>query len=216
MKNYRTVIGLHECEIEEKKSIFIGLVKQVRSEEEANEFINETRKKHPDSRHCVYAYVLGENGQMARYSDDKEPKGTAGLPVLDIINKNELKNTCVIVVRYFGGTLLGASLLTRTYAKAASCAVNGARKVEVVIGYSFKAKVSYEIYSRLTHYIEEEKIQVVNTEFTDEVIISIVTIKDASSMMEDLKNRANGKIEFTKEESDYYYIDEEGILSNIY
>ena len=107
MKEYKTVEKENNDEFIEKKSRFIGYIKPVKTQEEAVEFINSIKSRHWDATHNVYAYVLRENN-IQRYSDDGEPSGTAGVPVLDVLLKNELVDVCVVVTRYFGGTMLGA------------------------------------------------------------------------------------------------------------
>ena len=114
MESYVTIHHYGSFEYEDRKSIFIGEAFPVTSEEEALAFIDSIKKKYPDARHHVYAYLVRDNSIM-RFSDDGEPQGTAGMPVLDIIRKNGLTDTVIVVTRYFGGTLLGAGLLTRSY-----------------------------------------------------------------------------------------------------
>ena len=122
MKEYKTVEFENSDEFIEKKSKFIGYVKPVKTQEEATEFINKIKSKHWDATHNVYAYVLQENN-IQRYSDDGEPSGTAGVPVLDVILKSNLVDVCVVVTRYFGGTLLGAGGLVRAYSHGSKIAV---------------------------------------------------------------------------------------------
>lgn len=125
---YITINEEKETSIIEKKSEFISHIKRVNSEEEAKTYIEEIRSKYRDARHNCYAYIIGEKEEIQRYSDDKEPQGTAGLPILDVLKKNDLKDVCLIVTRYFGGILLGASGLTRAYAKSASEVVSISKK----------------------------------------------------------------------------------------
>ena len=115
-KDYKTVAREASDEFVEKRSRFIGYVKPVKTEEEAVAFINQKRSEHWDARHNVYAYSLRE-GNIKRYSDDGEPSGTAGMPVLDVIVKNEIYDVCVVVTRYFGGVLLGTGGLVRAYSQ---------------------------------------------------------------------------------------------------
>ncbi|MBQ1830507.1 MAG: YigZ family protein, partial [Ruminococcus sp.] len=121
-KDYKTVAREASDEFVEKRSRFIGYVKPVKTEEEAVAFINQKRSEHWDARHNVYAYSLRE-GNIKRYSDDGEPSGTAGMPVLDVIVKNEIYDVCVVVTRYFGGVLLGTGGLVRAYSQGSKIAL---------------------------------------------------------------------------------------------
>ena len=119
MKEYKTIIEDGTGEYVEKKSRFIGYVRHVENEEEADAFILEIKKKHYDARHNCSAYIVGEEKEILRFSDDGEPGGTAGKPILEVITGNELHNVCIVVTRYFGGTLLGTGGLVRSYTEAA-------------------------------------------------------------------------------------------------
>ena len=134
MESYTTVEHSSVFEYEDRKSVFIGECIPVSSEDEAQAFISRVKKKYSDARHHVYAYVLRENSIM-RFSDDREPQGTAGMPVLDAIRKNGCTDTAIVVIRYFGGTLLGTGGLVRAYSSAAIGALNAA---EII---------TYDIYS---------------------------------------------------------------------
>ena len=126
--DYKTVKIESSDEFTEKRSRFIGYVKPVKTEAEATEFINSIRSKHWDARHNVYAYSLRE-GNIKRYSDDGEPSGTAGMPVLDVITKNEVYDVCVVVTRYFGGVLLGTGGLVRAYSQGSKIALEAGQVV---------------------------------------------------------------------------------------
>lgn len=148
---YTTVRERATAEFEEKRSIFIGHAMHVTSEEEATAFIKEIKKEHRDATHNVFAYILGD-GTVARYSDDGEPQGTAGMPALEALRKNGVTDVCVVVTRYFGGTLLGAGGLIRAYSHAATIAVEAAGiityepydEISLVCGYS-----EYQKYAAL-------------------------------------------------------------------
>jgi len=137
------------AELVEKKSVFIGYAPPVESEEEAIEFIKAIKKKHADARHNVYAYMLNGGG-IARYSDDGEPQGTAGVPVLDIIRKGGFCDAVIVVTRYFGGILLGAGGLVRAYSAAARMAVEAAGIVTYDLFTEFSLTVSYNDHGKLT------------------------------------------------------------------
>lgn len=134
---YTTVAQRAQAEFEEKRSVFIGYATHIDNEEEAAIFVKEIKKEHRDATHCVFAYLLGD-GTVARYSDDGEPQGTAGMPTLEAIRKNGVTDVCVAVVRYFGGTLLGAGGLIRAYSHAATIAIDAA------------GIITYEPYDEIT------------------------------------------------------------------
>ena len=146
---YKRIITGGSGEIEEKKSRFIATISAVASEEEAAEFIKSIKKKYYDARHNCYAYIVGENGEIKRSSDDGEPGGSAGRPMLDIIEGENIRNVCVVVTRYFGGTLLGVGGLIRAYQGAvkeglAACEVREMKpllRVRAVISYADVNKV---------------------------------------------------------------------------
>ena len=156
-KDYKTVAREASDEFVEKRSRFIGYVKPVKTEEEAVAFINQKRSEHWDARHNVYAYSLRE-GNIKRYSDDGEPSGTAGMPVLDVIVKNEIYDVCVVVTRYFGGVLLGTGGLVRAYSQGSKIALESGGIVlmqscslcGVSCSYNRYGKVSYGCILRLT------------------------------------------------------------------
>ena len=150
--SYKTINGFGTAEIVEKRSRFIASVKPVTDEKEAEEYINLLRKEYWDARHNVYAYILRNNNIM-RYSDDGEPAGTAGVPVLDILKKEELTDLIVVVTRYFGGILLGTGGLVHAYSKAAKAGLEAAgiktrvlcRKILIKCDYNLLGKVQYEV-----------------------------------------------------------------------
>lgn len=150
-KTYTTLEREASAEFTEKKSVFIGYACPVKSEKEAIEFIARIRKKHSDARHNCYAYQLNGGG-IARYSDDGEPQGTAGVPILDVIKKSGADDCCVVVTRYFGGILLGTGGLVRAYANGAKIALDAAHivtyesytELRVVCDYAAYQKLDYE------------------------------------------------------------------------
>ena len=127
-KLYITIKGRAEARFEEKKSVFIGYASHVESEEEALSFVKEIKEKHKDATHNCYGYVM-KNGILCRYSDDGEPQGTAGKPILDMLKKSGVDDVCVVVTRYFGGTLLGTGGLVHAYSLGAKMAVEAAGKI---------------------------------------------------------------------------------------
>lgn len=166
--SYLTVEKSAVCEFVEKKSKFIGYVKPVVSENDAWNFINDVRAKHWNARHNVYAYIVRGNN-VSRYSDDEEPHGTAGLPVLDVIKKSNLTNVAVVVTRYFGGILLGTGGLVRAYSHAAFLALDCAKIIEMCQGYDCNLVCDYNQYGKMLNIISECDGVVDNSEFLQDV-----------------------------------------------
>ncbi|EOD00698.1 YigZ family protein [Caldisalinibacter kiritimatiensis] len=146
---YRTIHEYGSDEVIINKSRFIGYAKPISSEEEAIKFIEEIRTKHRDATHNVYAYVYGENSNIQRYSDDGEPSGTAGIPVLEVIKKEDLRNVAVVVTRYFGGVKLGAGGLVRAYIKGAKIGLEAAKIAEKVLYKKIKIRIDYTLYGKV-------------------------------------------------------------------
>lgn len=144
---YTTVEREASAEFEERRSVFIGYAKPVKTAEEAMEFVKQKKREHMDATHNVFAYIL-EDGRIAKYSDDGEPQGTAGMPVLDTIRKNNVDGVCVVVTRYFGGILLGAGGLVRAYSHAAKLALDAAN----IITYE-----KYGVFSLVCGYSDYQK-----------------------------------------------------------
>ncbi len=171
LDEYTTILNRAEAELVEKKSRFIATVSPVSSEEEARAFIAEMRKKYWDASHNVFAYQIGERNEIQRSSDDGEPQGTAGKPVLDVLIGGDIKNTAVVVTRYFGGTLLGTGGLVRAYGRSAKLGIEeaGAAQVKhykecsVVTDYTTAGKIQYEITKG--EYILKDTIYTDTVEF---------------------------------------------------
>nr|MBE6545599.1 YigZ family protein [Oscillospiraceae bacterium] len=149
MQSYITVKNSSHFEYEDRKSVFIGQAHPVSTEAEAIAFIESVKKRYPDARHHVYAYVLRENSAM-RFTDDHEPQGTAGMPVLDIIRKNGCTDVVIVVTRYFGGTLLGTGGLVRAYTAAALGALESAEIIRYDIYTTIELLVSYSDYGKIS------------------------------------------------------------------
>ena len=154
MQGYITVKKRSYFEYEDRKSVFIGQACPVSTEAEALAFIDSVRKKYPDARHHVYAYVLRENSTM-RFTDDHEPQGTAGMPVLDIIRKNGCTDTVIVVTRYFGGTLLGTGGLVHAYTSSALGALKAAEIIRYDVYSTLEISVSYSDYGKITSTLSE-------------------------------------------------------------
>lgn len=193
--DYITLKSRGQDEFIEKKSRFIGYAAPVTCEEEAIAFINEIRAKHRDARHNVYAYIVNHDGVLnQRYSDDGEPQGTGGIPVLDVIQKRELVNCCVVVTRYFGGVLLGASGLVRAYSHGAAIAVEAAGLLKVVKCTSVTIEISYNLYDKVAKYMDEKDFTQESADFAENVVL-LYSIPDGlvAETVEQLTDMTNGR-----------------------
>lgn len=161
-------------EIEEKKSRFIAHIYSVNSEEEAEQYIYKIKKKYWDARHNCYAYIIGDKGQVQRFSDDGEPQGTAGKPILDIISTSGLVNCLIIVTRYFGGVLLGTGGLIRAYQAASKEGLLNSDIAMVSDGIAARIVTDYNAYGRLQYICSDTGVDITQADFSAEVIIMLV------------------------------------------
>lgn len=172
MQELKTIKNNGIAEIIEKKSKFIGQAFYVESKEKAEEIIKEIRKKYSDARHNCYAYsILEENTESTKSSDDGEPAGTAGMPILNVIKENNLKNILIIVTRYFGGILLGTGGLVRCYTKATTEAIKNANIVEKEIGYKIKFVTNYNKQEELKYYLKQNLCNIIDTTYLEKIEI---------------------------------------------
>ena len=176
MESYITVKKTSHFEYEDRKSVFIGQAMPVSTEAEAIAFIDSVKKHYPDARHHVYAYVLRENSVM-RFTDDHEPQGTAGMPVLDIIRKNGCTDVVIVVTRYFGGTLLGTGGLVRAYTAAALGALEGAEIIRYDIYTSLELSVSYSDYGKITAILADHGFRTESTVYDTGITLDGSIIK---------------------------------------
>lgn len=198
MKEYKTVEFENSDDFVEKKSRFIGYVKPVKTSDEALEFINKIKSKHWDATHNVYAYVLKENN-IQRYSDDGEPSGTAGVPVLDVILKNGLVDVCVVVTRYFGGILLGAGGLVRAYSHGSKIALESGNIITMAPCKILSVKVDYSFYERTNILLSEFNANIEETLFEESVKMTFSLKEDKVTLLsEKLTEQSNGKYVLTE------------------
>lgn len=155
-----------------KKSRFLGIAANVDSEEEARELLNAIRKEHYSARHVCYAYSIGDNNPSLKFSDDGEPGGTAGRPILDVVTNSGVSNIMIIVVRYFGGVLLGTGGLVRAYTESAQEAVKAAEKTTVWVTETFDITLDYGDFERVKSLIEKIEGASLEVAYTDKVVIS--------------------------------------------
>lgn len=186
-------------EIVEKKSRFIATMIPVTSEEEARDFIASMKKKYYDARHNCSAYTIGENHEITKSSDDGEPSGTAGRPMLDVLIHSDIHNLCVVVTRYFGGVLLGTGGLVRAYTDATKAALENAQIKEELNGIILVIETDYNGYGKINYYLESEKIPVVDSEFTDKVTLNIFVSEDeADNVMNKITELTNATATVSK------------------
>ncbi|MBQ4317109.1 MAG: YigZ family protein [Clostridia bacterium] len=191
---YITVRKQSEFTIVEKKSEFIGVCAPVTTEAEAIAFVNSVKKKHSAARHNVYAYVLRE-GNAQRFSDDGEPHGTAGMPVLDSIRKAGITDAAVVVTRYFGGILLGTGGLVRAYTAAATGAVKEAGIAEVGDFSVIEVKANYSDYQKIMPIVSIFGAKTEDSDFGTEVVMTLsVKLEDTDKFMSELVETTNGRV----------------------
>ena len=202
INGYIRVKNSIEKEIVIEKSRFISYTKMVETEDKAKEFIESIRKKHPFATHNCYAYVT-EGGKVARFSDDGEPQGTAGIPMLDVLKNRGLKDTVVVVTRYFGGIKLGAGGLVRAYSSSTSAGLDDAGVEENIISNVYKISFGYEKYSLFLKFIEKYKQKTISSDFAEGVEIKIAVPSDEADFCEKLTDYFLGKVEIVKESQIY-------------
>lgn len=193
MTEYRTVEFEADDYFIEKKSRFIGYVKPVKTADEAVEFINSIKSKHWDATHNVYAYVLRDNN-IQRYSDDGEPSGTAGVPMLDVLLKENLVDVCVVGTRYFGGTMLGAGGLVRAYSHTSKIAVTAGNIITMAQCAVMSVSVDYSFYEQMNILLSEFNANIEATDFADNVTITFSIRENLQQPLQDkLTDVSNAK-----------------------
>ena len=180
-------------EITEKKSRFIATVRPVESEDEAVSFINETKKKYWDARHNCSAFVIGKRQELTRCSDDGEPAGTAGRPMLDVLLKENIHNAAVVVTRYFGGVLLGTGGLVRAYQQATKAGLSASEIIEKKDGAVLFIRTDYTGIGRLQYLFAQEKITVMDTAYEADVLVkAVIPENDKKSIEKTIIEQTNG------------------------
>ena len=197
---FKTIKENGRVEEEIKKSRFICHVKQVETEEEARDFINSIKKEHYKATHNCSAFILGEKSEIKRTSDDGEPSGTAGIPMLGVLESHQLTNLCVVVTRYFGGIKLGAGGLIRAYAGCVALAVKEIGLVEIKEQVGLRLQLSYSQYQEYGNFLKSENLMEFDTEFTDSVATTIfVNKEDQNRIEEGLIEFFNGKVQLSNQ-----------------
>ena len=197
-KEYLTVGSVGKGEYTEKKSRFLGEIHPVSTESEAAAVVAQARKRYYDARHHCYAWVLGEDGAVKKASDDGEPSGTAGRPILDVIERKNLKNVLVVVIRYFGGVKLGASGLVRAYAGASAEVLSSADVIEKTLCDTPKIIIDYPQYGGLASKLTEWETVPVNEIFEDKVTLSFeIPVSETESFHQKLIDTLNGRLKWS-------------------
>lgn len=205
-KDYKTVLENASDEFVEKRSRFIGYCKPVKTEQEAIDFINEKRSEHWNATHNVYAYSLRE-GNIKRYSDDGEPSGTAGMPVLDVIVKNEIVDVVVVVTRYFGGVLLGTGGLVRAYSHGSKIAVEAAKPVIMQNCLVCEARCAYNQYGKVSSLIIGVGAAVDDTVYESDVLIKFHIKPDLlGTLNKKLADATSGEVTVEQKDEQYFAV----------
>jgi uncharacterized YigZ family protein len=198
--DYRTIKSPVKTSFTERKSEFISYLSPCKTEEEALNFLEKIRSEHRKATHNVYAYILRENN-IVRYSDDGEPQGTAGVPVLEVLKKNNLTDVCCVVTRYFGGILLGGGGLVRAYSYSCKLAVETAEITHYIDSFVYRLDCDYTEYGKIKYFLENQTdpLKILDETFAENVTVRIV-INSNSNSIEKLVDITNGKIKIFKEE----------------
>ncbi len=214
--SYITIKNLGEDRFKEKKSEFIGYAKRVDNDDEAKTFLNEIKNMHKQARHNCSAYVIGKDQNIQRYSDDGEPQGTAGIPILEVMKKNKITDCAIVVTRYFGGILLGTGGLTRAYTKGASIAIKAAGIVEKVDGLKLRFEIEYDLFGKIQHICEQKSWHIENTEYSDKVVLYILTEKTSAEIMEnEIIEATSGRVIIQKNDEYTYFKEGNRLYSQI-
>lgn len=216
MEDYKIVYEGGTGEIVEKKSRFIANVFPVETEDAAAGVISGQKKKYWDARHNCYAYVIGEHGEFTRCSDDGEPSGTAGRPILEVINGAGLHNVLVIVTRYFGGTLLGTGGLVRAYSQAAQAGLADSRIVTRQHGRFFKVLTDYNDIGKLQYMAAQMNLIVKDTEYAEQVMFKML-VKDADRerVKKQIVEVTSGKARIDDEEELWFVVSDSDYSKSI-
>lgn len=199
---YLTTLKYGEDEVIINKSRFIGYSKPINSEDEALEFIEMIKSKHKDATHNVSAYVYGEDSNTQRFSDDGEPSGTAGIPALEVIKKENLRNVVVVVTRYFGGIKLGGGGLIRAYTKGAKIGLDAGLIVEMTLHTELKVNIPYTLWGKVENYLSTNGYIIENIVYNQDVELTLYVVKsNLDEFNKNLMNLTNGAVDVvTKDE----------------
>ncbi|CAM3391381.1 MULTISPECIES: YigZ family protein [Saccharibacillus] len=205
LERYKTVRQEGQQEIVIRKSRFIGHIRPVENEEEANAFINEIKKLHRGATHNCSAYLLGERDEIQKQSDDGEPSGTAGKPILEVLKNRGLKNVVVVVTRYFGGIMLGAGGLIRAYADGAVAAVEAGDEITRVLHTQVFVTLDYTWHGKVENELRSREVRTGETQFTDKVtVLCLPPAGEAEPFVSWMTDLTQGQADIAKGDSVYY------------
>ncbi len=195
--SYITLQNEGSDEIVIRKSRFIGYASPCLTEEEALAFLHRIREKHRDASHHCFAYVIGLNSGIMRYSDDGEPSGTAGLPIMDVLKSEKAVNCCVVIVRYFGGVLLGTGGLVRAYTQGCRIALQSAGLVRMELSEILRCRISYPLWNTVQYALQKMPVQTADYDYAQDVAFTLIARKtDSEAALLQLRNLSDGKIEY--------------------
>lgn len=216
LERYKTILNLGTAELVEKKSKFIANVSPIETEQQAQTFINSICKKYYDAAHNVFAYQIGENNELQRCSDDGEPSGTAGKPIIDILKSEDIKNIVVVVTRYFGGTLLGTGGLVRAYSKAAKEGILNAQIVQKVLYQIFEITVDYTLNGKLQYELLKQNYIIKDTYYTDKVtFVVLIQPKDIDKFKKVVAETTSAQGQILTKDNTYCIHNSEGDNINL-
>lgn len=199
MSEYIVVKEGAEGLYEEKKSRFIGMTFKVDNEEQVAAILEAVRKKYWDARHNCHAFVIGENNEITRCSDDGEPSGTAGKPILEVITGAGVHNCLVVVTRYFGGTLLGTGGLVRAYTKAAKDSLSNSRLARLVQGEEYSIVTDYNSIGKIQYIVPQFNAKITDSVYTDKVEVFVEVVKeDSKALLNQITEGTGGRALITK------------------
>ena len=200
MKKTRIVYRGGQAEIVEKKSRFIATVSPVHSQEEALSFIAALKKKYWDATHNCFAYVIGEQGREARCSDDGEPQGTAGRPMLDVLLGEDVYDICVVVTRYFGGTLLGTGGLVRAYSRSVQEGLAASTILQTQMGYRLSIRTDYTGLGKIQYLLGERGLKIISSAYAQDVQLeTLVPEEMLKTLKEKITEGTSGRAVFEQE-----------------
>lgn len=194
LSEYRTILNFATAELEEKKSKFIASAKPVENENDAIEFINSLKTKYWDATHNVYAYSINNGTLIQRYSDDGEPSGTAGMPALEVFKRMEIHNAVVVITRYFGGTLLGASGLIRAYSKSSAMGLEAGEIVTKKLCSNISVVVEYTLFGKLQNMLINNNIIIKDIQYGQDVdLCLLIEVGKEQKLIDDIIENTNGR-----------------------
>lgn len=209
VNEYRVLLSGGTGEYVEKKSRFIATIRRCESEEEAMAFIEEMKKKYWDARHNCSAFVIGSRGELTRCSDDGEPSGTAGRPMLEVLTGEGIRNIAVVVTRYFGGVLLGTGGLVRAYTQAVKEGLKNCETGRMRFGHEVEIITDYNSIGKILYLLGNEGVEPLASEYTDKVMLRLrFPLEEVERLRKEMVEITGGRVEFNKIK-ELYFIDKE-------